>query len=179
MREVNVGPAQPSSRRMVWRRCCCCRVSSLCWVLAVAFNLTAIMGFLFYFNGSWDVLKIEEWYLFGSNKMMIPSVALVFNLFGLTACICSLLASLCDQEKLLLPLLVWILLDLWYIIASFSSKLSSDDLLLLLLYYGLWWFIVYSHREHLRQEQQSRIENSVGPDPLHNQNRIEISMIYC
>ena len=179
-------PALHCSLRMAWRGCCCCRVSSLCWVLAVTFNLTAIMGFLFYFDGqisSWDVSKIEEsvrlWYLLGSNKM-VPSVALLFNLFGMTACICSLLASLCDQEKLLLPLLVWILLDLWYIIASFSSKLSSDDILLLLLYYGLWWFIVYSHREHLRQEQQSRDENtvSVGPDPL-NQNRIEISMIYC
>lgn len=183
-----VQPSAASQRRMAWRRCCCCRVSSLCWVLAVTFNLTAIMGFLFYFDGqisSWDVSKIEEsvrlWYLLGSNKM-VPSVALLFNLFGMTACICSLLASLCDQEKLLLPLLVWILLDLWYIIASFSSKLSSDDILLLLLYYGLWWFIVYSHREHIRQEQQSRDENSVAPPdpPLnHDQNRIEISMIYC
>ena len=162
-------------------------MSSLCWVLAVTFNLTAIMGSLFYFDGqnsSWEVSKFEEsvrfWHLFGSNKMG-PSAALEwFNLFGLIACICSLLASLWNQEKLLLPLLVWILLDLCYIIVSFSSKLSSNDIILLLLYYNLWWFIVYSHREHIRQEEeQSRDENTVGPDPPLNQNRIEISMIYC
>ena len=176
-----VQPSPASQRRMAWRRCCCCRVSSLCWVLAVTFNLTAIMGFLFYFDGqisSWDVSKIEEsvrlWYLFGSNKM-VPSVALLFNLFGMTACICSLLASLCDQEKLLLPLLVWIPLEF----ASYATIVlvicDFVDFLLLLLIYGLWWFIIYSHREHLRQESKNK--NSVGPGPLHNQNKTEISMI--
>ena len=31
---------------MAWRRCCCCRGSTLCKVLAVTFNLAAIMGII-------------------------------------------------------------------------------------------------------------------------------------
>ena len=108
---------------------------------------------------------------------MAPSVALVFNLFGLTACICSLLASLCDKEKLLLPLLVWIPLEFGSYATIVLIISGFVDFLCLLLIYGLWWFIIYSHREHLRQEQKSRDENSVGPSPLHNQNKTEISMI--
>ena len=102
-------------------------------------------------------------------------VRLVFNLFGLTACVCSLLASLCDKEKLLLPLLVWIPLEFGSYATIVLIISGFVDFLCLLLIYGLWWFIIYSHRDHLRQ--QSRDENSVGPGPLHNQNKTEISMI--
>ena len=80
---------------------------------------------------SWDISEVEEdlsprqdlrFGYRGNSTTFVPkyllhtmlaavTVKLVSNLLGLLACLCSLLASLCKHDKLLLPLLAWIPLD--------------------------------------------------------------------
>ena len=90
------------------------------------------------------------------------TVKLVSNLLGLLACLCSLLASLCKHDKLLLPLLAWIPLDFAINIGiAFSNYSSSSfknlqNIFYMLLYYALWWFVIFSHRHHLKRDNQSR-----------------------
>ena len=102
------------------------------------------------------------------------TVKLVSNLLGLLACLCSLLASLCKHDKLLLPLLAWIplawtlllTLALAFLNYSRSSFRNPQNMFYMLLYYALWSFVVFSHRHHLRRERQSMKED--GPGPLIN-----------
>ena len=90
------------------------------------------------------------------------TVKLVSNLLGLLACLCCLLASLCKHDKLLLPLLAWIPLDLAVnIVIAFSNYSSSSfrnpqNMFYMLLYCALWWFVVFSHRHHLKRDNQSK-----------------------
>ena len=44
---------------MAWKRCCCCRVSSLCWVLAVSWAVLGAyaISFTIYRNPTWAILS--------------------------------------------------------------------------------------------------------------------------
>ena len=110
---------------------------------------------------------------------MLAVVELVWRLLGLLACLCSLLASLCNQEKLLLPLLAWIPLEFAVSIYSISSCIDLRNsnvfqklfllsnvfkcFFYLFLFYAPWWFVVSSHRHHLRRKHQSRNEDGSRP----------------
>ena len=110
---------------------------------------------------------------------MLAAVELVWRLLGLLGCLCSLLASLCTQEKLLLPLLAWIPLEFAVSIYSISSCIDLRNsnvfqklfllsnvfkcFLYLFLFYAPWWLVVSSHRHHLRRKHQSRNEDGSRP----------------
>ena len=191
--------------RMAWKRCCCCRVSSLWRVLAVSWAVLGAyaISLTIYYNPTWDTLSWDTSNVkvdlsprqdlrFRSRGNSTTSaqnilytisaaVELVWSLLGLLACTCSLLASLCNHEKLLLPLLAWIPLEFAFSIYSISSCIDLRNsnvfqklfllsnvfkcFFYLFLFFALWWFVVSSHRHHLRREHQRRND---GPGPLIN-----------
>ena len=110
-----------------------------------------------------------------NNKKYLPQllavplvcVDLVVRVAGLVACACSLLGVCCRQAGLLLPLLLWIPLELVKCagvmvayaapvgLASPATLAMGGTNLLNLLTYGAWWYVAYSCRHQLKEEQHS------------------------
>ena len=92
-------------------------------------------------------------------------VDLVVRVAGLLACACSLLGVCCCQARLLVPLLVWIPLELVKcagVMLAYTAPLGlaspatlgmGGTSLLNLLTYGAWWYVAYSCRHTLKEEQ--------------------------